>query len=166
LRSTPLRADDSSLRLDGGARRRRNAFAVTKRPACATRRAMRIFLLVFFGAGFGGVLRHFVNSWSARWLGGHFPWGILTVNVTGSFMMGLIAGYLAFKAEAPWSQPARLFLTTGMLGGYTTFSAFSLDAATLIERGQLLAAGLYVGGSVGLAIGGLFLGLFLMRSIA
>lgn len=127
---------------------------------------MRTFLLIFFGAGLGGVLRHFVNLWCVRWLGAQFPWGILVINVTGSFVMGLVAGYLAFKAGAAWSQSARLFLTTGVLGGYTTFSAFSLDAATLVERGDLIAAGLYVGGSVGLAIGALFLGLFLMRTIA
>lgn len=127
---------------------------------------MRTFLLIFFGAGLGGALRHFVNLWCMRWLGAQFPWGIMIINVTGSLAMGLVAGYLAFKAGAASSQSARLFLTTGVLGGYTTFSAFSLDAATLIERGDLLAASLYVGGSVGLAIGGLFLGLFLMRTIA
>lgn len=127
---------------------------------------MRTTLLVFFGAGLGGVLRHFVNLWCARWLGTQLPWGIFIINVTGSFAMGLIAGYLAFKAQANWSQSARLFIATGVLGGYTTFSAFSLDAATLIERGDPIGALLYVGGSVGLAIGGLFLGLFLMRSIA
>lgn len=127
---------------------------------------MRTLLLVFFGAGLGGAMRHFVNLWCTRWLGAQLPWGIFIINVTGSFAMGLVAGYFAFKTHASWSQSARLFLTTGVLGGYTTFSAFSLDTATLIERGDLVDAGLYVGGSVGLAIGGLFLGLFLMRSIA
>lgn len=127
---------------------------------------MRVLLLIFFGAGLGGVLRHFVNLWCTRWLGAQLPWGILLINVTGSFAMGLAAGYFAFKAGAAWSQSARLFVTTGLLGGYTTFSAFSLDAATLIERGDLLDAGLYVGGSVAIAIGALFLGLFLMRTIA
>lgn len=126
---------------------------------------MRVFLLIFFGAGVGGALRHFINLWCARWLGGQFPWGILIINVSGSFAMGLAAGYFAFKAGAAWPQSARLFVTTGVLGGYTTFSAFSLDAATLIERGDLISAGLYVGGSVALAIAALFLGLFLMRTI-
>ena len=77
--------------------------------------------------------------------------------------MGLIAGWLAFKAEANWSQPPRFFLTTGVLGGYTTFSAFSLDAALLYERGALGLAAAYVLGSVVLSIAGLFAGLALIR---
>ena len=77
----------------------------------------------------------------ARCLGTAFPWGTFIINISGSTVMGLIAGYLAFKGEA--SQPWRLFLMTGILGGYTTFSAFSLDAAVLYERGELgLAAAL------------------------
>jgi CrcB protein len=82
-------------------------------------------------------------------MGTAFPWGTFIINITGSTVMGLIAGYLAFKGEA--SQPWRLFLMTGILGGYTTFSAFSLDTALLYERGELgLAAGLCagVGGAV------------------
>jgi fluoride exporter len=77
--------------------------------------------------------------------------------------MGLIAGYLAFKGEA--SQPWRLFVMTGVLGGYTTFSAFSLDAALLYERGELGLSALYVLGSVVLSIAGLFGGLALVRSL-
>jgi CrcB protein len=77
--------------------------------------------------------------------------------------MGLIAEYFALRGDA--SQAWRLFLTTGILGGFTTFSAFSLDAAVLWERGALLAAALYVAGSVALAIGGLFLGLWIVRSL-
>ena len=73
-----------------------------------------------------------------------FPFGTLIVNVTGSLMMGLIAGYFAFKGDA--SQNWRLFLTTGILGGYTTFSAFSLDAALLYERGEVSLAAIYVVG--------------------
>jgi CrcB protein len=78
--------------------------------------------------------------------------------------MGLIAGYLAFKGQA--SQPWRLFLMTGILGGYTTFSAFSLDAAMLYERGALGLAAAYVLGSVLLAVAGLFIGLALIRWLA
>lgn len=127
---------------------------------------MRALLLVFLGAGAGGVLRHFVNILCQRGLGAQLPWGIFLINVSGSFAMGLVAGYFAFKAGASGSQPLRLFLTTGVLGGYTTFSAFSLDAATLIERGDILHAALYVGGSVGVSIAALFLGLSLMRGLA
>src|SRR5215470_18401783 len=92
-----------------------------------------------------------------------FPWGTFIINITGSTVMGLIAGYLAFKGEA--SQPWRLFIMTGILGGYTTFSAFSLDAATLYERGALGLAAAYVVGSVVLSIAGLFIGLTIIRSL-
>lgn len=85
---------------------------------------MRI-LLIFVGAGLGGLLRHLVNSFCTRALGDHFPWGIFIVNVTGCFAMGLAVGYLAFKAGHGWSQSLRLFLTTGLLGGYTTFSSYN-----------------------------------------
>ena len=86
-------------------------------------------------AGLARRLRHLINVTCARCLGTGFPWGTFIINITGSTVMGLIAGYLAFKGEA--SQPWRLFLMTGILGGYTTFSAYSLDAALLYERGEL-----------------------------
>lgn len=121
------------------------------------------YLLVFFGGGLGAMLRHLVNVTCARCIGIGFPWGTFIINITGSTVMGLIAGYLAFKGEA--SQPFRLFLMTGILGGYTTFSAFSLDAALLYERGELMLAALYVLGSVLLSIAGLFAGLALVRSL-
>jgi len=119
------------------------------------------YLLVFVGGGLGASLRHLINVTSARCLGTGFPWGTFIINITGSTVMGLIAGYLAFKGEA--SQPWRLFLMTGILGGYTTFSAYSLDAALLYERGELASAALYVVGSVVLSIAGLFAGLALVR---
>ncbi|MEH2622647.1 CrcB protein [Bradyrhizobium sp. AZCC 1719] len=119
------------------------------------------YLLVFFGGGLGATLRHLINLICARCLGTAFPWGTFIINITGSTAMGLIAGYLAFKGEA--SQPWRLFLMTGVLGGYTTFSAYSLDAALLYERGELGLAALYVIGSVVLSIAGLFGGLALVR---
>ena len=119
------------------------------------------YLLVFVGGGLGATLRHVVNMVCARAFGIGFPWATFIINITGSTVMGLVAGYLAFKREA--SQPLRLFLMTGVLGGYTTFSAYSLDAALLYERGELAAAALYVGGSVALSIAGLFAGLALVR---
>lgn len=120
------------------------------------------YLIVFLGGGIGAALRHGVNVASARQFGTDFPYGTLLINVTGSLIMGLAAGYFAFKGGA--SQPLRLFLTTGILGGYTTFSAFSLDAALLYERGALGPAALYVLASVALSILGLFAGLALVRS--
>ena len=119
------------------------------------------FLIVFLGGGLGAALRHGINLISARTLGTEFPYGTLIINVTGSLVMGLIAGYLAFRGDA--AQHWRLFLMTGILGGYTTFSAFSLDAALLYQRGELGLAALYVIASVALSIGGLFAGLALVR---
>jgi fluoride exporter len=126
---------------------------------------MRSYLLVFLGAGIGGALRHGVNVGCARMCGTVFPWGTLTVNVVGSFIMGAIAGWLASKAGEAWSQPLRLFLTTGILGGFTTFSAFSLDAVLIWERGQGGLAATYAAASVLLSIAGLVAGLCLARAL-
>ena len=121
-----------------------------------------LYLIVFIGAGIGGALRHGVNVGASRLFGYGFPFGTLIVNVAGSFVMGLLAGFFAYRAGIP--QHVRLFLTTGILGGFTTFSAFSLDTALLIERHSLgLAAG-YVVGSVGAGIAALFFGLAVFRS--
>ena len=119
------------------------------------------YLIVFFGGGIGAALRHGVNVASARMFGTAFPFATMFENVSGSFVMGLLVGYFAFRGGV--SQHWRLFLTTGILGGYTTFSAFSLDAALLYERGALGLAALYVLGSVALSIAGLFAGLALAR---
>src|SRR5712675_2954254 len=121
------------------------------------------YLLVFIGGGLGSTLRHLVNVVSPRLLGTALPYHTFIINISGSIIMGLIAGYLAFKGGA--SQPWRLFLMTGVLGGYTTFSAFSLDAVLLYERGELGLALLYVLGSVVLSIAGLFAGLALVRHL-
>ena len=123
-------------------------------------------LLVFLGGGLGAASRHGVNLAAARLLGAGFPWGTFIVNVAGSLAMGLIAGYLTFKAGAAWTQHVRLLLTTGFLGGFTTFSAFSLDAALLWERGAVGQAAAYVLASVVLAILGLFAGLWLVRALS
>ena len=119
---------------------------------------------VFLGGGLGAALRHGVNLASARLLGTAFPYATLFENVTGSLVMGLLAGYFAFKGDA--SQHWRLFLTTGILGGYTTFSSFSLDSALLYQRGELGLAALYILASVALSIGGLFAGLALVRNFS
>jgi CrcB protein len=121
-----------------------------------------LYLIVFIGAGIGGALRHGVNVGAARMFGLGFPFGTLIVNIAGSFMMGLLAGYFAFRPGIV-SQHARLFLTTGILGGFTTFSAFSLDTALLIERHAYGMAAGYAIGSVAASISALFFGLAVFR---
>ena len=119
--------------------------------------------VVFIGSGIGGLLRHLFNGWVMRSVGTEFPLGILAINVIGSSAMGLVAGWFAFKGHG--SQEVRLSLTTGILGGFTTFSAFSLDAALLYERGQPWLAVTYVLASVILSIAGLFVGMWTMRTV-
>jgi len=120
-----------------------------------------LYLIVFLGAGLGGALRHGVNVGASKLFGYGFPFGTLIVNVVGSFLMGLFAGYFAFRPGL--GQHARLFLTTGILGGFTTFSAFSLDTALLVERHSYgLAAG-YAVGSVAASVSALFFGLAVFR---
>jgi len=121
------------------------------------------YLIVFLGGGLGAAMRHGINLASARAFGTDFPYGTLLINITGSLIMGLAAAYFAFKGDA--SQHWRLFLTTGILGGYTTFSTFSLDAALLYERGAIGLAAIYVLASVALSIAGLFAGFALVRSL-
>jgi CrcB protein len=119
------------------------------------------YLIVFIGAGLGGAGRHGVNVLSARLLGAGFPAGTLVINVVGCLLMGLIAGIFAFRGHLP--QEMRLFLTTGILGGFTTFSAFSLDAAVLWERGETGLAVVYVVASVVLSLVAVAAGLALSR---
>lgn len=130
---------------------------------------MRAILLIFLGAGLGGVARHGVNVAAARLADTAFPWGTLCVNIVGSLLMGLLAGWLAFKAGSGlWGlsgQDMRLFLATGVLGGFTTFSAFSLDAMLLWERGAMGQAALYVAASVVASIAALAVGLATIRAL-
>ena len=120
------------------------------------------YLIVFMGAGIGGALRHGVNVGAARLFGLQFPTGTLIVNILGSFLMGALAGYFAFRPGI--GQHLRLFLTTGILGGFTTFSAFSLDAALLVERHAYGAAAGYMVGSVAASVAALFFGLAMFRT--
>jgi CrcB protein len=121
------------------------------------------YLIVFLGGGIGAALRHGVNLAFARLLGTAFPCATLFENVSGSIVMGVLVALFAFKGGIP--QHWQLFLTTGILGGYTTFSTFSLDVALLYERGELGLAALYVALSVALSIGGLFAGLAFVRNL-
>ncbi|MDP1966226.1 MAG: fluoride efflux transporter CrcB [Reyranella sp.] len=118
------------------------------------------YLVVFVGAGIGGAALHVMNIWVARLMGTHFPWHTLTINILGSILMGAIIGWFAERLGA--AGHLRLFLATGIMGGFTTFSAFSLDAVLLWERHEYLPAALYVGGSVAGAIAGLAVALWIM----
>ncbi len=124
---------------------------------------MNMYLWIALGGALGASGRFFVTSTMGRMIGHGFPWGTVIVNVLGSFIMGALISFMAIK----WSTSAemRAFLTTGILGGFTTFSAFSLDFVTLIERKENVAAIGYAAGSVGLSILAVFAGLVLMRTI-
>jgi len=121
-----------------------------------------LYLIVFLGAGIGGALRHGVNVAAARFFGYGFPLGTFIVNVSGSLAMGLLAGYFAYRTGI--SQHMKLFLTTGVLGGFTTFSAFSLDVALLMERHAYGLAAAYAGLSVVASLAALFAGMAIFQS--
>ncbi|PKQ09290.1 MAG: fluoride efflux transporter CrcB [Alphaproteobacteria bacterium HGW-Alphaproteobacteria-12] len=122
---------------------------------------MNTILAVAAGGAIGAAGRHLFNQQMFRLFGPNFPWGTFGVNIIGSLVMGLIVGFFALKFEP--SAEIRSFIATGMLGGFTTFSAFSLDAANMIERGQTGIAAVYIGGSVALGLAALFLGLWIAR---
>ncbi len=121
--------------------------------------------LVALGGAVGASGRHLVNLAVLRLFNPAFPFATLTANVLGGLLMGLAAGYFALRYEGG-GQGLRLFLTTGMLGGFTTFSAFSLDTMVLWERGDVLGAAIYLVVSVALSIAALVLGLTVMRALA
>lgn len=122
---------------------------------------MKNVFLVFVGSGLGGVIRHLLNGFVTGLVGQSFPVGILLINVTGSIVLGLLAEWFALRGQA--SSDLRLFLTTGVIAGYTTFSTFSLDTVLLYERGQPTLAATYVIISVVLSIAGLSAGLWVVR---
>ncbi|KMO31732.1 camphor resistance protein CrcB [Methylobacterium variabile] len=121
------------------------------------------YLVVFLGAGLGGALRHGVNVWAAR-AGSGFPFGTMLINIVGSVLMGALTGWFAARGGVP--QAWRLFLTTGILGGFTTFSTFSLEAFLLWERGAHGAALAYVAVSVAAGIAGVATSLTVLRQLA
>ena len=123
---------------------------------------MMSYLVVFIGAGIGGSIRPGMKIWVARFVGTHLPYHTHVIKIVGSLAMGLVAGWFAERGGA--AGHTRLFLATGILGGFTTFSAFSLDAVLLWERQELLLTALYVGGSMVGALAGLVLGLWIMRT--
>ena len=123
---------------------------------------MGVVLSVGVGGGIGALIRYFVAGW-VQPAGAVFNWGIFVVNITGGLVMGMIVEASALKLNL--SPEVRAFLTTGILGGYTTFSTFSLDSALLLQKGQYMAAAGYIIGSVVLSILALFAGLWIVRVV-
>lgn len=124
-----------------------------------------IFIMaVAVGGAIGSVMRYLVGIGAGRLFGTDFPWGTLIINITGSFVMGVFAGLFATRWNLP--QVARIFLTVGICGGYTTFSTFSLDSFYLIERGEFAATAAYMIGSAVLSVGALIGAMHLVRTMA
>jgi fluoride exporter len=121
------------------------------------------FLLVMAGGAVGSLARYGVGLGTGRWFGPNYPWGTLAVNLIGGFAMGVLAGTLARMGG---SEPTRALIGVGLLGGFTTFSAFSLDTVTMIERGQWGVAAAYVLVSVIGSVLALFAGLYAVRALA
>ncbi|MCB1429616.1 MAG: fluoride efflux transporter CrcB [Nitratireductor sp.] len=126
---------------------------------------MQHLILVAIGGALGASGRHLANMAALRLAGPHFPWGTMFVNITGSLAMGLLIGWLTRRTGGSTNE-LRLILATGFLGGFTTFSAFSLDFAVLWERGAASGAVIYAVSSVFLAILAVFVGLWIMRIAA
>lgn len=126
---------------------------------------MRALLLVGLGGGLGAIARFSLGSVIGHYWPTTFPLATLLINIIGSVAMGLFIGFLA-KFLPAWQETARLFVAVGVLGGFTTFSAFSLETVLMLERGELLAAGGYVLMSVVVCVIGLYLGLLVIRGVA
>jgi CrcB protein len=125
---------------------------------------LSILAMVALGGALGSVLRHALGAVLLGRLDAAFPWGTLAVNVAGCFAIGVLAGWNALAA--PLSEGARAFLVVGLLGGFTTFSAFSFDVLSLVQRGQIVVAAVYVAGSVLLSLTAVFAGFGLVRAVA
>jgi CrcB protein len=123
---------------------------------------MKLILLAAAGGAFGSTARYLVNILSGQLFGLGFPWGTIAVNIAGSFLMGLVVALGALKFSL--SNEMRVLIATGFLGGFTTFSAFSMDFALLVERKHYGLAGLYAASSVTLSILALFAALLLVRT--
>ncbi len=125
---------------------------------------MNRFLIVFLGGGLGSACRHGVNLIAAQFPGSRYPIGTFCINVLGSLLIGVFAEWFALRSQLP--SNLRLFLITGILGGFTTFSAFSLEIGLLYERGETLAAATYAIASVACGVAALFCGIYIVRSLS
>ena len=124
---------------------------------------MQMIIAIGLGGALGAISRHFATRWISNILGSGFPYGTMSVNVIGSVLMGMLVTLLANKFAI--SQELRGFVAVGLLGGFTTFSAFSLETALLIERNTWGLAALYITGSVILSVGGLFVGIWAGKAL-
>jgi fluoride exporter len=124
---------------------------------------MYTYLSVALGGALGSMARYATGVYVGRWLGTAFPWSTLLINIVGSFLIGAFAESFALRWDV--SQSTRVFLVVGICGGYTTFSTFSLDVVTLINRGETLTAGAYIVASVALGLLALYGGLHAMRLV-
>jgi fluoride exporter len=124
---------------------------------------MKTLLLVALGGALGASCRYGVGVAATHLGSGHFPWGTFSVNIIGSFILGVLVAMMTFSWSP--SPELRAFVVVGVLGGFTTFSAFSLDVVLLIERGRLTLAALYLIGTVAISVAGLFAGLRLTRMV-
>ena len=123
---------------------------------------MTNLLLVAIGGALGASLRHLSGTAALRIMGAGFPWGTLFVNVLGSLVMGLFIAWMTKRTGA--SNEMRLFVATGILGGFTTFSAFSLDVVNMVERGAMAGAFGYIAASVIISLSAVFIGLWFGRT--
>tara|TARA_R110002072_G_scaffold222655_2_gene379755 strand:+ start:1076 stop:1456 length:381 start_codon:yes stop_codon:yes gene_type:complete len=124
---------------------------------------MKTLLYVALGGALGASCRYAVGMAAAHFGSGQFPWGTFSVNIAGSFLLGVLAAFLTFSWSP--SPEMRAFVVVGLLGGFTTFSAFSFDVILLIERDRLVLAAVYLVGTVAISVGGLFAGLRLTRMV-
>ena len=124
---------------------------------------MKMIAYIAAGGAIGAVVRHLVAGQVGQWLGHGFPWGILLVNVLGSFILGaLVETFALFWSP---SQELRALMVVGLLGAFTTFSTFSMDVVALFNKGEMLHAALYIGASVALAVFAFFVAMQLMRAV-
>ena len=124
---------------------------------------MNHVLLVAVGGALGSIARYLTGLATLRWFGPNFPWGTLAVNILGGLAIGIFAELIARRFDG--SQELRLFIVTGILGGFTTFSAFTLEVTAMAERGEYATALTYILASVVISVGAVFSGLALVRAL-
>jgi CrcB protein len=135
---------------------------IPSRPGLRYDKPMNHILLVAVGGALGSLARYLTGLATLRWFGPGFPWGTLAVNILGGLAIGIFAELIARRFDG--SAELRLFIVTGILGGFTTFSAFSLEVSAMVERGDYMTAMTYVLISVIISVAAVFAGLALVRA--